>query len=250
MRSSKLTLLLALTVALQIPTLSYAQTTDADTAASEPEDGYTLANYSDEEDASLYTRTFWSLEFGPSFPIGSSEAFYIPTNIIGVNPPEPYANFFREGYTINIATGIMTDLGFEASLSFRITKVNYNNRATAQILADTRALFFETTYSSYIIGTQVYLGQRLKPISEREESLYFGVGMELGALKHYSSRISAADKGTFALSVIVGDEIPIQRDPKSFAMLTLRIQAEFVAMANQERPRFLHLTFGIRGYLP
>lgn len=204
---------------------------------------------SDAAEPKEYQR-FWSLDFGPSFPIGSSEDIFIPTNIIRVNPPEPYSDYFREGYTMNLATGVMTDLGFEASLSFRITKVNFNNQATAQIITDTRDQLRETTYSSYLMGTQFYIGQRMKPLYEREESLYFGIGFELGAIKHYSDRFSTPDDETFALSFIVGDEIPLQRDPESTSMVALRIQTEFVALASQERPRFIHLTFGIRGYLP
>lgn len=250
MSARRLRLLFALCLALAPASFAVAQSeSDPESEADgEPEEGYTLTEY--EEETGVYNRRFWALEFGPSFPVGSSERIYIPTNIIGVNPPEPYSEFYREGYSVNIATGVMTELGFEASLSFRITKINFTNRATAQILSDSRDNLNETTYSSYLLGTQLYLGQRLKPITERGESLFFGVGLELGAVKHYSERFSADDDASFALSVIAGDEIPLQRDPDNFSMLTLRIQTEFVALANEERPRFVHLTFGIRGYLP
>lgn len=210
-------------------------------------DGYTLSDY---EEPTPGNHRFWSLEFGPSFPTGSSERFYIPTNIIGVNPPEPYSNYYREGYSVNLATGVMTELGFEAALAFRITKINFTNRASALIVSDPANSLIERTYSSYLLGTQIYLGQRMKPLAEREESLFFGVAVELGALKHYSERFSTPEEGTFALSVIAGDEIPLQRDPEDLSMIALRVQLEVVALASEERPRFFHLTFGVRGYSP
>ncbi|HSH00031.1 MAG TPA: hypothetical protein VLB27_08275, partial [candidate division Zixibacteria bacterium] len=137
----------------------------------EPEETYTLEDYAEEEDYT-YNHHFWGVEFGPSFPVGSSKRFYLPRNIVFNQSPEPYSEFFREGYSANVYTGIMTDDGFEASLSFRMTKINYTNQGTAQNLDDVRDIAPNATFSSYLLGTQVFLGQRLKPIYSRRESLY------------------------------------------------------------------------------
>lgn len=190
-----------------------------------------------------YNHSFWGIDFGVSMPTGSSKRLFTPTDIVFFEAPEPYANYFRAGPSANFYLGMMTEEGFEASIGFHMTKLNFSNEARPYISDE------NGTYSSYLIGTQVYLGQRIKPVRRRRESLYFGVAAELSSLKHYSSGFDGPDDETFALSFIAGDEIPFQVDPSGFQMLALRIQVEYVALASVERPRFVSLSFGVRYYL-
>lgn len=220
----------------------------------ETPDGFTLEDVKEEEDGA-FNHSFWGMDIGLTIPTGSSERFNSPLSIDFFEAPRPFADFYRESYTVNFYGGIITELGFEASISFRITKVNYSNEGESIINADSEARNIGdpnspiADFSSYLLGTQVYIGQRMNPINERGESLYFGVAAELSTLKHYSDFVNTPEEGTYSFSFIVGDEIPLQKDPHTFQMLTLRLQGEFVAMASNIRPRFFQLTFGIRGYI-
>ncbi|MFQ5606817.1 MAG: hypothetical protein ACE5GA_02635 [Candidatus Zixiibacteriota bacterium] len=218
---------------------------DADTTG-----GYTLEDVP-EDDGGVINHTFWGVDLGLSIPTGSSKRFNSPLFVDFFEAPRPFSEFYREGFTVNFYAGMITELGFEASLSFRATKINYSNEGESEIqtaLEDIGINGAENDLSSYLLGTQAYIGQRMNPISRRGESLYFGVAAELSTLKHYSNFIPAPEEGAFSFSFIAGDEIPLQKDPHSFQMLTLRLQGEFNAFASNDRPRFFHLTFGLRGY--
>lgn len=240
-------------VALSLPLVSVAQTESE--GEEETRGGFTLEDVNEEDDGGSSNHTFWGTDVGLTIPIGSSERFNSPLSIDFFEAPRPFSDFYRESLTVNFYGGIITELGFEASISFRITKINYSNEGQSRINVASDSLDFGgqnspiADFSSYLLGTQVYIGQRMKPISERGESLYFGVAAELGTLKHYSDFVNTPEEGTFSFSFIVGDEIPIQKDPRTFQMLTLRLQGEFVALASNDRPRFFQLTFGVRGYI-
>ena len=188
--------------------------------------------------------TFWQVDLGLAKPIGSSEKFNGPTAIVTFPAPRPYTYFFREGYTANFAGGYMTDDGYDASISFRITKVNYNNQGAREI-----RLVTDEDFSSYLLETQFYLGRRIHSVRRKSASPYFGVAGSFGSLEHYSARLSVPDEATFTVSGIVGYEVPLQIDQVTSQMITIRLQAELVALASGERPRYINLTFGIRGYL-
>lgn len=231
-----------------LPLAAFGQTESA--GEEETPEGFTLEDVHEDEDFALH-HTFWGVDIGLAIPTGSSERFNAPNFIEFFEAPRPFSEHYRESYTTNFYGGIITELGFEASISFRITKINYSNEGESKINAesDSRDLGSVADFSSYLLGTQVYIGQRMNPIIERGESLYFGVAAEFSTLKHYSNFVNTLDEGTYSFSFIFGDEIPLQRDPRTFQMLTLRLQGEFVALASNIRPRFFQLTFGVRGYI-
>lgn len=220
----------------------------------ETPEGYTLEDVA-EAGVDVINHSYWGVDVGLTIPTGSSARFNSPLSIDFFEAPRPFSDYYRESYTANFYVGIITELGFEASISFRITKINYSNEGESIINEDNEELIIGgvnspiADFSSYLLGTQVYIGQRMKPINERGESLYFGVAAELSTLKHYSQFVNTPEEGTYSFSFIVGDEIPIQKDPRTFQMLTLRLQGEFVALASNDRPRFFQLTFGVRGYI-
>ena len=220
----------------------------------ETPEGYTLEDVA-KTGVDVINHSYWGVDVGLAIPTGSSARFNSPLSIDFFEAPRPFSDYYRESYTTNFYVGIITELGFEASISFRITKINYSNEGESIINEDNEELIIGgvnspiADFSSYLLGTQVYIGQRMKPINERGESLYFGVAAELSTLKHYSQFVNTPEEGTYSFSFIVGDEIPIQKDPRAFQMLTLRLQGEFVAMASNDRPRFFQLTFGVRGYI-
>ena len=220
----------------------------------ETPEGYTLEDVA-ETGGDVLNHSYWGVDVGLAIPTGSSARFNSPLSIDFFEAPRPFSDYYRESYTTNFYVGIITELGFEASISFRITKINYSNEGESIINEDNEELIIGgvnspiADFSSYLLGSQVYIGQRMKPINERGESLYFGVAAELSTLKHYSQFVNTPEEGTYSFSFIVGDEIPIQKDPHTFQMLTLRLQGEFVAMASNDRPRFFQLTFGVRGYI-
>ena len=188
--------------------------------------------------------TFWQVDLGVSIPSGTTDIFNGPTEIVFFEAPRPYKDHYRDGFTANFAGGYMTDDGYDASISFRITKVNYNNLGTSQILLSTPEEF-----SSFLLETQFYLGRRIHSVRRKTASPYFGVAGSFGSLEHYSAKLKVPDEATFTLSGIVGYEVPLQIDEVTSQMITIRFQAEMVALASGERPRYLNLTFGIRGYL-
>lgn len=225
------------------PTFSSAQTGDGS-------DGATLEDYEEESLPEHTYFKFLGVDLGLAAPTGSSTFFNSPTGPQGpYSSPRSYSDWYREGYLANVYTGIITEDGFEASISFHMTKINYTNEATAIIQTDLDQLSeFGSSVSSYIFSTQLYIGQRMKPIWRRQESIYAGAALELGTLTHESSRVNFRNEPTYALSLIGGYEIPISRSGESFDMFTMRIQSEFVAIASDERPRFFYLSFGIRQY--
>lgn len=237
---------------LSPPLTAYGQTEPE--SDEETPDGYSLEEV-DENAGGVFNHTFWGVDVGLTIPTGSSARFNSPLSIDFFEAPRPFSDYYRESYTANFYVGVITELGFEASISFRITKINYSNEGQSIINEDNEELIIGgvnspiADFSSYLLGTQVYIGQRMKPINERGESLYFGVAAELSTLKHYSRFVNTPEEGTYSFSFIVGDEIPIQKDPHTFQMLTLRLQGEFVALASNARPRFFQLTFGVRGYI-
>ncbi len=246
--------LIILALALPGPALGQSESEGEE----ETPDGYTLEDVKEEGGGGVFNHTFWGADVGLTIPTGSSERFNSPLSIDFFEAPRPFADFYRESFTANFYGGIITELGFEASISFRITKINYSNEGESIINIDSEALNTGgqggqdspiSDFSSYLLGTQIYIGQRMNPIGDRGESLYFGVAAELGTLKHYSDFVNTPEEGTYSFSFIVGDEIPIQKDPRTFQMLTLRLQGEFVALASNDRPRFFQLTFGVRGYI-
>jgi hypothetical protein len=192
---------------------------------------------------------FFGADIGVVSPIGSAESFFLPNTIaFSRGAPEPYADYFSAGITTNFYAGIMTDKGFESSISFKITKVNYSNFAEGIIQAETRDITRSGSFSSYLLGSQVYIGQRMKPISESKESLYFGVAADFSTLKHYSNLITAADDQTLGVSFIAGQEVLLLNDRNTQRLFTFRVQVEFVAIASSERARYFGLTFGFRQY--
>jgi len=195
---------------------------------------------------------FFGVDIGAVKPIGRSGLFYLPNTIAFADgAPEPYADYFSAGITTNFYAGLMTPDGFEASVSFKITKVNYTNFAEGIIRAESNTVTAGATFSSYLLGSQLYLGQRLKSVADSKESLYFGVAADVSALKHYSSsQATVPEDQTLSVSFIAGEEILLARDTAGRGRFTFRIQTEFVALASSQRPRFFGLTFGIRQYLP
>ncbi|MCH9032496.1 MAG: hypothetical protein IIB00_09600 [candidate division Zixibacteria bacterium] len=208
------------------------------------EDGGEAQTAEQETNENTGRHTFWQVDLGMSIPSGSSDIFNGPTEVVFFEAPRPYKDHYRSGFTANFAGGYMTDDGYDASISFRITKVNYNNLGTSLILLATQEEF-----SSYLLETQFYLGRRIHSVRRKSASPYFGVAGSFGSLEHYSARLSVPDEATFTLSGIAGYEVPLQIDPVTSQMITIRLQAELVALASGERPRYVNLTFGIRGYL-
>ncbi len=202
-------------------------------------------------DPGSHNRRFFGADIGVVEPIGSAEAFFLPNTIaFAEGAPEPFADFFSAGITTNFYAGIMTEQGFESSVSFKITKVNYTNLAQGIIQAETRDLTTGGSYSSYLLGSQVYIGQRMQPISKSKESLYFGIAADFSTLKHYSNLAVVPDDQTFSVSFIAGEEILLLNDKSTDRLFTFRAQIEFVALASSERARYIGLTFGFRQYFP
>ena len=194
---------------------------------------------------------FFGVDLGVVRPVGSAGLFYLPNTIAFADgAPEPYSNYFSAGITTNFYAGLMTAEGFEASVSFKITKVNYTNFAEGIIQSGVSDVSRSGAFSSYLLGSQVYLGQRLRPVATGKESLYFGIAADISALKHYSDQLTVPEDQTLSVSFIAGEEIVLAKDGQSGGSFTFRLQTEFVALASSERPRYIGLTFGIRQYLP
>ncbi len=205
----------------------------------------------DGSDPGKHNMRFFGADIGVVEAIGSAEAFFLPNTIaLAEGAPEPFADYFSAGVTTNFYAGIMTAQGFESSVSFKITKVNYTNLAEGIIQAEIRDLTTSGSYSSYLLGSQIYIGQRMQPISKSKESLYFGIAADFSTLKHYSNLAVAPDDQTFSLSFIAGEEVLLLNDKNTERMFTFRAQVEFVALASSERSRYLGLTFGFRQYFP
>jgi len=191
---------------------------------------------------------YWQVDLGVAFPVGTTRKFNAPQDIFFLDPAQAYTDYYRAGYSANFQFGVSTDEGYDAAVSLRITKVNYTNLATS--LIQSNELGSEAEYSSYLFETQLSASRRVRPFFTREESLYFGVAVSLGSLEHYAARLQVPDEASFSVSLFAGDEIPLFRDPdEPWRMLTFRPQFEFTAIANDTRPRYTAITFGIRGYI-
>ncbi len=202
-----------------------------------------------DNDDSRYILRFFGVDIGLVEPVGSAEAFYLPNTIALANgAPEPFSDYFSAGITTNFYAGVMTTEGFEASISFKITKVNFTNFSEGIIQSGTSESSGGGSFSSYLLGSQIYLGQRLKPLKSGKGSLYFGVAGDFSTLKHYSQQFTAAEDQTLSISFIAGQEIQLIKDRNSERVFTFRVQTEFVALASSSRPRYVGLTFGIRQY--
>ncbi len=200
---------------------------------------------------SNYSLKFFGVDLGLVKPIGSAEAFYLPNTIaLSGGAPAPYSDYFSAGITTNFYAGVMTDEGFEASISFKITKVNYTNFAEGIVQSEVSEFSRGSSFTSYLLGSQIYLGQRMKPFKGGQESLYFGVAGDFSSLKHYSTGLTIPEDQTLSVSFIAGQEIPLIKDKRGERIFTFRVQTEFVALASSSRPRYIGLTFGIRQYFP
>jgi len=202
-------------------------------------------------DPASHNRKFFGADIGVMNPIGSAEKFFLPNTVIPARgAPEPFANFFSAGITTNFYAGVMTQQGFESWVSFKISKVNYTNLAEGDIQGATREITQSGSFSSYLLGSQIYIGQRMQSLSKSKESLYFGVAGDFSTLKHYSNLVTAPEDQTFSLSFMAGEEILLLNDKNTDRIFTFLVQVEFVALASSERARYIGLTFGFRQYFP